>query len=61
MEELEQNIRMKLTTKAQRLRRYAKRSNHCQHNKLFEEDTERFYRQISNQKADVEEPPLASK
>jgi hypothetical protein len=61
MEELEQNIRMKLQTKAQQLRRYAKRSNHYQQNKLFDEDTKRFYHQINNQKADVQEPPVASK
>jgi hypothetical protein len=52
---------MKLQTKAQHLRRYAKRSNHYQQNKLFDEDTKRFYHQINNQKADVQEPPLASK
>jgi len=35
--------------------------NHYQQRELFVDDTRDFYRRINNQKADVQEPPLASK
>jgi len=57
IEALEQNIQMKLSVKAQQLRRYAKKSHHYQQNKLFDEVAKRFYHQINNQQADVQEPP----
>lgn len=57
IEMLEKNIQMKLQAKAQRLRRYTKRSNHYHQNKIFNEDAKRFYRQLNNQKTEVTEPP----
>lgn len=54
---MEQVIKMKLQAKAQRLRRYTKRSDHYHQNKLFNEDPGKFYRQINNQKSEISEPP----
>ena len=48
---------MKLQAKAQQLRKHMDRSNHYQQNKLFIEDAKKFYCQIKNQKAGVQEPP----
>jgi hypothetical protein len=57
MEELEQNIKMKLQANAHQVRKYTDRCNHYQKNKLFIEDAKKFYCQINNQKAGVQEPP----
>jgi len=54
---LEQNIKMKIQAKAQRLRRYTKRSNYYHQNKIFNEDAKKFYRQLNNQNSDVIHPP----
>lgn len=55
--EIEQTIKMKLQAKAQRLRRYTKRSNHYHHNKMFNEDTKKFYRQLNNENNVIKHPP----
>jgi len=54
---MEQNIKMKLHAKAQQLRKHTETSNHYQQNKLFIEDTKKFYCQTKNQKAGFQEPP----
>ena len=48
IEELEHNVKIKLQAKDQWLIRYTKTSNHNQQNKLFNEETKKFYCQINN-------------
>ena len=46
IDELEQNITMKLQVKAQRLKRYSKRNDQFHQNRIFKNDAKKFYRQI---------------
>lgn len=57
IDELEQNIKMKLQAKAQRLRRYTKRSEQYQQNKTFKNDAKRFYREMTSNQIKVTDPP----
>ena len=57
IDELENNVRMKLQAKAQRLRRYSKRSAQFQQNKLFVDDQKIFYRGINKDQIEVRQKP----
>jgi hypothetical protein len=61
IEELEQNIKMKLQAKAQQLRKHMDRSSHCQQNKLFIEYAKKFYCQIKSIKLVFKNHPLGNK
>ena len=57
IDELENNVRMKLKAKAQRLRRYSKRSSQFQQNKLFVDDQKNVYREINKDQIEVRNKP----
>lgn len=57
IEELQFNIQMKIQAKAQRLRRFIKRSSYFHQNKLFYNNQHKFYNQINNQSIEILEPP----
>jgi hypothetical protein len=54
---VEQVIKMKLTSKSQRLQRYKKRKMQYEQNKLFEEDQKKLYRQLNKAIEPVTEVP----
>lgn len=58
IEELVVSIQMKLQAKAQRLRRYIKRREQYHQNKLFNENTKKFYRTINQSNKRLTNPPL---
>jgi hypothetical protein len=43
--------------KAQRIRRYEKRETQCSQNKMFKEDTKKFYRNLGMKNTEDIEPP----
>lgn len=49
LEEFFQDIKMKLKVKAQRLRRYKKCQQQFYQNKLFRDDTKKFYQLLNKQ------------
>ncbi|XP_014679347.1 PREDICTED: uncharacterized protein LOC106819214 [Priapulus caudatus] len=55
--ELEQERKMKLQAKAQRLRRFTKQSEHYYQNKLFHKDAKKFYWHLNEQQSTINEPP----
>ena len=57
VDELEQNITMKLQVKAQRLKRYSKRNDQFHQNRTFKNDANKFYRQITARQIKVINPP----
>ena len=57
IDELEQNITMKLQVKAQRLKRYSKRNDQFHQNRIFKNDAKQFYRQITARQSKVTNPP----
>ncbi|XP_047501775.1 uncharacterized protein LOC125047544 [Penaeus chinensis] len=58
--ELIRTLKMKLQAKAQRLRRYAERSDQFHQNRLFRENTKKFYRDLNQNQKPVIEPPSQS-
>jgi hypothetical protein len=44
--QLTETLKQKVQTKAQRIRRYEKRETHYSQNKMFKEDTKKFYRNL---------------
>ena len=46
IDELEQNITMKLQVKAQRLKRHSKRNDQFRQNRIFKNDAKKIYRQL---------------
>ena len=48
---------MKIQAKAQRLRRYDKRSKQYRQNRLFNKDRKKFYRSLGKEETPVENPP----
>ena len=55
---IKEELKQKLQVKAQRLRRYEKRSKFFRKNKIFETDAEKFYREINKLSISVEKVPL---
>ena len=46
-----------MQAKAQRIRRFEKRTKFYRQNKTFKEDTKRFYRELGKKSIEVKEPP----
>ncbi|XP_042889217.1 uncharacterized protein LOC122264411 [Penaeus japonicus] len=51
----------KMQLKAQRLRRYDKRTKFYRQNKIFKTDAKKFYREIGKNKIDIKDPPEMDK
>jgi len=54
---IKEELKQKLQVKAQRLRRYEKRSKFFRQNKIFETDAKKFYREISKSSISVKKIP----
>ena len=52
-----EDLKQALQSKAQRLRRYIKRSEQYKENKRFRDDTKRFYRELGKKTIQIETPP----
>ena len=52
-----EDLKQALQAKAQRIRRYTKRSEQYKHNKMFREDSKRFYRELGKKTIQIEKPP----
>ena len=52
-----EDLKQALQAKAQRLRRYTKRSEQYKQNKMFREDSKRFYRELGEKTIQIEKPP----
>ena len=52
-----EDVKQALQAKTQRLRRYTKRSEQYKQNKLFREDSKRFYRELGKKTIQIEKPP----
>ena len=52
-----EDLKQALQAKAQRLRRYTKRSEQYKQNKMFGEDSKRFYRELGKKTFQIEKPP----
>ena len=52
-----EDLKQALQAKAQRLRRYTKRSEQYKQNKMFREDSKRFYRELGKKTFQIEKPP----
>ena len=55
--QLTETLTQKLQTKAQRIRRYEKRETQYSQNKMFKEDTKKFYRNLGMKTIEAREPP----
>ena len=51
------DVKQALQAKAQRLRRYTKRSEQYKQNKMFREDSKIFYRELGKKTIQIEKPP----
>ena len=54
---LTETMKQKVPSKAQRTRRYEKRETQYSQNKMFKEDTKRFYRNLGMKTLEAREPP----
>ena len=54
---LKEDLKQKLQAKAQRLRRYTKRSKQFRQNKMFREDAKRFYSELGKKTIKIQKPP----
>ena len=52
-----EDLKQALQAKAHRIRRYTKRSEWCKQNKMFREDSKRFYRELGKKTFQTEKPP----
>lgn len=55
--ETKEMLKMKIQAKAQRLRRYEKRTKQYRQNRMFYEDRKKLYRELGNEKVKVEKAP----
>ena len=55
--EVKEIIKQQMQAKAQRIRRFEKRTKFYRQNKTFKEDTKRFYRELRKKSIEVKEPP----
>ena len=53
----EEDLKQALQAKAQRIRRYTKRSEQYKQNKMFREDSKKFYRELGKKTIQIEKPP----
>jgi hypothetical protein len=56
--QLTETLKQKVQAKAQRLRRYEKRETQYSENKMFKEDTKRFYKNLGMKNLEAKEPPF---
>ena len=54
-------LKQKIQLKAQRIKRFEKRSNFYRQNKIFQTDAKRFYREIGKQSTEIKEAPTIEK
>ena len=54
---LTETLKQKVQAKAQRIRRYEKRETQYNQNKMFKEDTKKFYRNLGMKNIEASEPP----
>ena len=52
-----EDLKQALQAKAQRIRRYTNRSEQYKQNKMFSEDSKRFYRELGKKAIQIEKPP----
>jgi len=55
--QLTEILKQKVQAKFQRIRRYEKRETHYSQNKMFKENTKRFYRNLGMRNTEAREPP----
>ena len=55
--QLTETLKQKVQAKVQRMRRYEKRETQCSQNKMFKEDTKRFFRNLGTKNIEIREPP----
>ena len=55
--QLTETLKQKVQAKAQRIRRYEKRETQYSQNKMFKEDTKKFYRNLGMKNIGAREPP----
>ena len=55
--QLAETLKQKVRAKAQRIRRYKKRETQYTENKMFKEDTKKFYRNLCMKNIEAREPP----
>ena len=55
--QLTETLKQKVQAKAQRIRRYKKRETNYSQNKMFKEDTKKFYRNLDMKNLEAREPP----
>ena len=54
---LTETMKQKVQAKTQRIRRYEKRETQYSQNKMFKEDTKKFYRNLGIKNIEATEPP----
>jgi hypothetical protein len=59
--EAREKLKQQIQAKAQRIRRYEKRSKQFRQNKVFKTDSKKFYREIGKNQIAVKEPPPPDK
>jgi hypothetical protein len=55
--QLTETLKQKVQAKAQRIRMYEKSETKCSQNKMFKEDTKKFYRNLGMKNIEAREPP----
>jgi len=55
--QLTETLKQKVQAKAQRIRRHEKRETQYSQNKMFKEDTKKFYRNLGMKNIEAREPP----
>jgi len=53
---IKEKLKQQIQAKAQRIKRFGKRNKHFWQNKIFKEDSKKFYRELGKKKVDVDEP-----
>ena len=61
LHKLTETLTQKMQAKAQRIRRYEKRETQYSQNKMFKEDTKKFYRNLGMKNIEAREPPSMTK
>ena len=59
--EAREKLKQQIQAKAQRIRRYEKRSKQFRQNKIFKSDPKKFYRELGKNQIEVKEPPPLDK
>jgi len=55
--QLTETLKQKVQAKVQKIRRYEKRDTHYSQNKMFKDDTKKFYRNLGMKNIETREPP----